>query len=246
MQTHQIRNLNESDLVEVWKMWDEEFPEAYANPLPDPGTLQNKTFGRETFDREGSFVATVDSQLVGAVLSFGDRKYENDNYWHMIVAGWIGLLIVRPDSRGQGIGKSLLNKAEQYHRDRGRVLLFTGGGEKVENLFRGLDREWSDANAFFEKQGYVFARSICFVNTDLSRFELPPEIAGRRQKLAGEGVNVEPASPEDALLYLNYLKKNGNGPSGRNRRPHGQPPRPIHRRQDCGKDGWRGLRHPPG
>ena len=85
-------------------------------------------------------VAAIDQGTpVGAVISCGRRNQETDGHWHTIHPGWISALFVKLDHRRQGIARRLLKRAEAYHEERGRLLLFAGGGEGYDNPFPGIE-----------------------------------------------------------------------------------------------------------
>jgi ribosomal protein S18 acetylase RimI-like enzyme len=85
--------------------------------------------------------AFLGPRLVGSVIaSFDGRK------------GWINRLAVDPDERRKGIGRKLIEEAEQLLRARGSRI--TGALVEADN-FPSL--------ALFEKSGYTVHRNILYL-----------------------------------------------------------------------------------
>lgn len=63
------------------------------------------------------------------------------------------LLVVYPSARHQGVGRSLVEAAEDWARERGASALVVGAGAPTY-LFTGVDTRWTDALCCFEALGY--------------------------------------------------------------------------------------------
>jgi len=79
------------------------------------------------FEPDGCFMAEVDGKRVGHVFSVCYGQ-----------VGWIGLLIVNPESRGRGIGAALMQRAIDYLRERGVETIRLEAVEKAVPLYRRL------------------------------------------------------------------------------------------------------------
>jgi len=93
------------------------------------------------FEPNGCFIAEVEGKPVGHVftVSYGE-------------AGWIGLLIVNPESRGQGIGAILMRAAIDYLEKEGTGAIWLEAVEKAVPLYKRLGfREEFDSLRFFKQ-----------------------------------------------------------------------------------------------
>lgn len=210
MESFEVVPFGEEDLGPLTALWNEVFRGAYKHGEVDEASLRSLTLGCSQFDREGSFVARAEGRPIGAVFSYGAREFENDLYWHMIVAGWIGAVFVAPEWRRRGMGSRLLREAEGYHQRRGRLLVFAGGGEGVATPFHGVEDGWEEARGFFRARGYRWVRRTCAVNIDLARYQSPESVRRKEEALAAQGVEVRLGEPGDAEPYRTYLQELGS------------------------------------
>lgn len=205
MSRGRIRELRADDLGQVAELWNKSLAAAYRMPSVDKDRLEALTLGRQTFDREASFIAEEAGKLTGFIISFADQELENDSFWHMIVAGWIGALIVDPSFRQRGLGSQLLERAEKVHRNKGRLLLFVGGGEgRVHNLLPGLEEEWVEGKQFFEQREYRLVRRTCFVNIDVSNYKFPPRLKNQQRELERQGFSISRSRREEKDAYERF------------------------------------------
>lgn len=201
-----IRELRSDDLEKVANLWNEAMAGAYRRSSIDKDELEALTLDKQTFDRKASFVAEAaeTGKLAGFIISFADQVLENDGFWHMIVAGWIGALVVGSSFRGRGLGSQLLEEAEKVHKNKGRLLLLVGGGEgRMSNVVPGLE-EWVDAKRFFEHRGYHFVRRTCFVNMDMSNYTFPQSIKAQQRELEAKGVSIGRSRKEEEGAYERF------------------------------------------
>ena len=93
-----------------------------------------------------TFVATIDESLVGMIGAFVCRIYEQDKPIGRIIA-----LSVNDRFRGIGIGRSLVQTAEQWIVARGAsAVLVNSGNDRL------------DAHKFYERTGYS-VKGVSFV-----------------------------------------------------------------------------------
>ena len=205
MNSWRIRELRSDDLEQVADLWNESMSGAYRMSSVDKNRLEAVTSNRQTFDREASFVAEEAGKLAGFIISFADQELENDGFWHMIVAGWIGGLIVGSSFRRRGLGSQLLEEAEKVHRNKGRLLLFVGGGEgRVHNLLPGLEEQWVDARQFFKHREYRFVRRTCYVNIDMSNYDFPQRVKAQQRELEARGFSIGRSGKEEEGAYERF------------------------------------------
>ena len=99
-------------------------------------TLEQLVFSKPYFDRAGVQLAFAGDRLVGfAHAGFGcnDRCSEIDT-----TMGTIGMLMVDPEYRQQGIGTRLLQLGQQYLRDRGAHVQYVGALYPLNPFYLGL------------------------------------------------------------------------------------------------------------
>lgn len=136
--------------------------------------LETAVFSRQTFDRNGLIVACSDSQIVGFVhAGFGPNADQTDLDSSR---GVICIVVVHPDFRGQGIGRELVRRAEEYLKAAGSTEIFAGSAEPLDPFYIGvyggvqpagfLESD-PDASGFMLSLGYepverhlIFQRSI--------------------------------------------------------------------------------------
>lgn len=93
------------------------------------------------YEPEGCFIAEADGRRVGHVFS---TRYHG--------AGWIGLLIVDPENRGKGVGKTLMQNAISYLKNSGTETIQLEAMEGAVPLYRRLGfKEEFDSLRFRKK-----------------------------------------------------------------------------------------------
>ena len=128
-----VRAFRESDHDQVVALWRAVFPN--APPRNDP-VLDIKR--KLTVQRELFLVAVVDGRLAGTCVAGFDGH-----------RGWVHLVAVAPDSRRQGIGSSLVRRAET---------LLTGLGCPKLNL--QIRASTPEVVHFYERLGFQVEERI--------------------------------------------------------------------------------------
>lgn len=140
---------NKSRIDELLSLWNKE--------LGDRFPMRKELFEQNSFDDinvnlEGSLIALNDE---GRVIGFVVAKRWQDPIDVGIsrAIGWIQVLLVDRDYRGEGIGTALLHHAEKELMRQGihRVML----GRDTWHYFPGIPKEDKDACGWFEHKGYV-------------------------------------------------------------------------------------------
>jgi len=133
---------------------------------PDVRSGRDEDLARQLYEEylkrpeSAAFVAEVDGEVVGFinVETRGRLNYRTDQ-------AWIGELIVTENQRGAGVGKALLDAAEQEARRRGCW------GLALESA------KWrKDAHRFYEREGWQ-TTSLAFTKL----LDLAVSEPGRRQ-----------------------------------------------------------------
>ena len=114
----------------------------------------------------GCFVAEIDGAVVGTVTTV---SYERE-------VGWIGMLLVRPDTRGHGIGKALLLRAIEHLQNENVPCIKLDATPKGEPLYRGIgfQPEWTLTR--FVLNGTPVEPGDC-IGRDVRETDLPEVIA---------------------------------------------------------------------
>jgi ribosomal protein S18 acetylase RimI-like enzyme len=95
--TLQIRPYDETDQKAVVTLWRQIFPDAPSWNRPEADIRRKCSLQRELF-----LVATLGTKLVGTALAGYDGH-----------RGWVYYVAVSPEHRRRGIGRALMNRAEE-------------------------------------------------------------------------------------------------------------------------------------
>ena len=104
----QIREYQTADRVAVIRLWKDVFPDAPGLVLaPTPERILAP---ESRFPKDCIFIAEQDNEIVGAMMAGYDG-----------MRGWLYLVGVAPASRRQGVGRRLMEAAEEKLRSLGCV-----------------------------------------------------------------------------------------------------------------------------
>jgi GNAT superfamily N-acetyltransferase len=157
------------------------------------------------FDRNGLIVACEGAQIVGFVHSgFGCTSEISDDCSKS--TGVICAIVVHPQYRGQGIGRSLMTLAEDYLRERGATEFVAGPSYGRDPFFFGLYGgaqpsgflESDPAAApFLDTLGYTPVEKHAIYQCDASNYRGPSSfgLANLRRKTALE-IADRPEKPD--------------------------------------------------
>lgn len=129
----QIRSLNELDISGVVRL-DEKLSGKYQ-----PEIWENRIVYYLRRDPEAPKVAEKDGHVVGFMLG----EVRSGEFGLDEPTGWIEVMGVDPDCRGQSIGRSLLNSMIEHFRFK--------GAHKVRTL---VDERMPGISAFFAATGF--------------------------------------------------------------------------------------------
>jgi len=185
---------------------------AEAMPI-DPisrGKFVRQVLLDHNFRSEGAPVARVNGRIVGFCLSIA-RQTPLENAPSDADRGYITLFGVLPQSQRQGIGSELLAAAEGYLNSQGRAMVMISPyapgyficGVDVKNYAAGL--------SFFTKHGYSEVYRPIAMEIALWNLSVPEWVAETREKLAAQGVIVEPYRAELTLPILEFARTEFQG-----------------------------------
>jgi ribosomal protein S18 acetylase RimI-like enzyme len=170
----QYRTFLNFDPPGLTEVWNESFAGRGAAQLRNSAPLERHAYAKPYFDPEGLFIALDNNIPVGfAHAGFGPNNAESAISY---AAGVTCIIGVRPSHRRRGIGSELLNRCEEYLRQRGAQSIYCGAMRPLNpfyfGIYGGSDQPGflsSDeaAGPFLEYHGYrpndtclVFQRSL--------------------------------------------------------------------------------------
>ncbi|MGP4081033.1 GNAT family N-acetyltransferase [Pseudalkalibacillus sp. R45] len=139
-------------LEELCELWNEEMGRDFP--------ITERLFRKNSLDcpyvfSEGSWYVMEEEKLIGFIIT----KYTKDNEDHLPPnIGWIQALLVKGESRNNGIGDQLLRKAEQALAAVGVVKIILG--RDVHHYFPGIPSTVPNMPQWFEKRGYVEVNKV--------------------------------------------------------------------------------------
>lgn len=145
------------------------------------------------------FVATVEGSVAGVVL--GSTSHRDKSIGH------IDLVAVRPDARRHGIGRALIGRAEAALAGVGATEVLLAGNPPYY-AWPGIDVRYTPAVCAAMALGYEQDRTAWNMTADLSYDESPAlrPTAAAEQRLAGEGITVRRATPDDANALVEFAR----------------------------------------
>ena len=169
--------------------------------------------GDPNFDHEGLIGAYLaDSELIGFVIvkrwqvPQHEMGQSDENQWVRDAKMGIGAMGVLPDYQHQGIGRSLIEQAENFaKKNDGHVLSL--GREPGKHLFPGVPEPLEDTMEFFEKVGFAgpIESSIDIIG-DISNIDIDinPKLAEKLAANEADGFRVICYDPflKEPLLQL--------------------------------------------
>ena len=155
---------------------------------------------------EGAVVAKRGGEVVGFCLSVV-RHVPLENAPMDADRGYVTLFGVLPQHQRQGIGRAMLERAEQYVRSHGRKLLMIS--PYSPGYFTcGVDvRAYESGLGFFKKHGFAEVYRPIAMEVPLWDWVYPDWLAEKRRKLETDGVRVERYRPEMTLPVLEFTAR---------------------------------------
>lgn len=160
-----------------------------------PALWEANTAGDPSFRPQDVVVAEHAGEVAGLCLA---KRYRGDHPGNAVYhgLGFVGLLAVRADLRGQGLGSRLLAEAERRHQAEGGTRMRLGGG--YGHFFPGVPEPLAGSMPFFERRGYQPDQSVWDVRANLAGLTLP-DVA------MSEGFTLRPYRSDEADALVAFL-----------------------------------------
>lgn len=151
---YKVSNFKNDDILinKIVELWNQEI--GFIFPFTKEMFIQ-KTIDCKYIDYDSSFVATIDNDVVGFIIS---KVYDNNEIMSKYIdKAWISLFYVSRKYRRNGIGSNLLEKNESILKQKGIIeILF---GSDYDNFFPGIPNDFDNlTEPFLTKRGYNCGR----------------------------------------------------------------------------------------
>lgn len=222
-----FRNIDPPAITAIWR-----------SRAGQPGLIQpvsadlfeQLVFAKLYFDYNGLVLAFDDGQPVGfAHAGFGPGDRGNDVCPDL---GTTCVVMVRPDCEEAVVAAELLDRCEQYLRQRGAKVLYGGGIHPINSFYLGLyggselpgvlDSD-AVAQRLFRSHGYQEIDRTQILQCDLSTFQTPVDrgqMQIRRQMIVEVTVDVPARNWWEActlgefeLTRFDLIPRGGSGPA---------------------------------
>jgi ribosomal protein S18 acetylase RimI-like enzyme len=184
LKIHQYnQKLHKKDIFLLWE-----------NTLSSIWPLDKQTFEKVLFRSKNTkdnckFIATVDNKIIGFVATQIKNK-----------EGSIQLILVNKAHQRQGIGKKLLETAEQYLKNKKvRQIQLGAGGSSY--FWPGVPKNLPHATSFFKSNGWNFTESSFDLVQDLAKYTTPPYVFKRIEKEKLKFQNANNLSKKQILKF---------------------------------------------
>lgn len=141
--------LERNRLKELTALWNKHLGHTF--PMRDELFEQNSFQDKNVCYKSSQMAVNEHDQLIGFIIA---KKWQEDiNVAMSETTGWIQVLLVDQEARGQGIGSKLLTHAESKLIESGakQILL----GRDPYHYFPGIPSDDEDTAEWFEAKGYV-------------------------------------------------------------------------------------------
>ena len=154
----------------------------------------------------GAILAEQEGKLVGFALGYVQTVDFRGEGGLDAMPGRLAGLAVKPDQWRKGIGRALLGEVERVLSRQGKSAISFESYRMPIHLARVFYLD-TGPYRFMISCGYrPKEHALCFRN-ELSDFELSDEIEQRRERLAGEGIEVRWYEPQDRPDLLAFMKR---------------------------------------
>ncbi len=173
-------------------------------------TFRRKVLLDENFDANGCSVAVRGDEVVGFALAIR-RRYPYYGVGLEQGTGWITVFFVRPDSRRNGIGSSLIQASENFLRSCGVSEVFVSS--YTPNYFiPGVDIDaYEGAYTLLKKLGYKKHERAYSMGRSLLDFDFSSNTDAFASSLESRGIEIRLFEPKYITSLLEFLSTNYPG-----------------------------------
>ncbi|KGR77717.1 GNAT family N-acetyltransferase [Ureibacillus manganicus] len=139
-------NIEEIEINRIVQLWNKCLGTSF--PITEELWVQN-TVNDINLQRTGSVAVVEDQELLGFVIAKQFKEITPTLMSQEI--GWIQCLLVKPEARGKGVGRTLLQNAESSFQNVKEIRL----GRDPWHYFPGVPLEQPDTIKWFEYKGYT-------------------------------------------------------------------------------------------
>jgi len=169
----------------------------------------------DNFDTELCFIAVEDDYVAGFLLAT-KRKFPYLERGLEPTRGWINVLFVDKDHKRQGIGESLVKRAEAKLKSMGAETI-TLGAYSPNYFFPGVDKgNYNGAMKFFDKLGYQAGKESYSMCKDLHGYKISEETLEKLTIAQENGFSFVNFEYKYALELLEFSKSEFGGGWKRN------------------------------
>ncbi len=206
MGSYVIRHFESKDFMPMLELWNTCVPADGINQ----DLFERKVILDPNFDPEGLIIAESEGKLVGFILGI-IRKVPMEIIGLQEDLGWITMFGVKSEYRGQGIGKALWGKSNEFFRKHHRKLISIA--TYSPNYFiPGIDiKEYPDAVKFCEKLGFVAGARPLSMDNPIVTYKIPESLALKEIQLNKEGITFRQYSRELIMPMLDFMKNHMPG-----------------------------------
>lgn len=197
-----IRTMDARDLPGVMALWNGSVArgEVVYYPL-DEAYFRKKFLDSPNYAQDLSLVAEDGGVVLGFLNAIAQKQFlqkeTNEN-----TPGYLTCFFVRPDHRGQGIGRALVQEAEARLKALGKSMLSMSGGNPVKLDWTIPGTPGHDHNnapgCDMDSPGFLFLTRLGFDNRheeiamylDLSQYRQPAGVLEKRARLQSEGISI--------------------------------------------------------
>lgn len=198
----------EKEVVDLWNM------SLDADPVTVTKFRKQALFD-DNFDTELCFAAVESDRVIGFLLAT-KRKFPYLERGLEPTRGWINVMFVHEAFRRRGVGKALVEKAEEKLKAMGAETV-TLGAYSPNYFFPGIDAEnYQAAVNFFEAMGYRGGKKSYSMCKDLHGFQIGKETLDKLAKAQEEGYRFIGFDYRYALELLEFLRDEFGGGWKRN------------------------------
>ena len=196
----EIRSYQPDDFSQVLSVLDRCLT---ADPI-NSEYFQRKVLLDQNYNPRGTLVAVADEKIVGFALGMV-RSHKIEDSAPDFDRSWITILAVDEAYRRQGVATRMVQKLEEYFRDRKCTTCWVAS--YAPNYFiPGVDiAAYPEALEFFKKMGWNEVYRPLAMDADLVHLKTPDWVKEKEAKLVADGVKFEAYRPELIQPLMDFM-----------------------------------------